>query len=122
MVVDIFPGPPGGAPRPVVAFTTPEGERIRFTSTARTGWRAPAVGDAVPVVYPIGLQPRPVSIRSARWTPDGRGGGAGLLLMALGGYVAWYARRRCAGHRSAVNERTYLMTLSGGTGWRWASS
>lgn len=94
-VVDIFPGPPGGAPRPVVSFTTPEGERIRFTSSARTGWRAPAVGDPVPVIYPIGLPTEArIDPRGMRWLRTGLAAGAGLLLTVLGGYVAWYARRR----------------------------
>ena len=97
MVVDIFPGPPGGAPRPVVSFTTPDGERIRFTSSARTAWRTPAVGDAVPVVYPIGLPTEaridPVGMRRLR---TGVAAVAGLVLTVLGGYVAWYARRRHA--------------------------
>jgi Protein of unknown function (DUF3592) len=102
-IVDIFPGPPGGTPRPVVSFTTPEGERIRFTSTARSGWRVPAVGDAVPVIYPVGLPTEaridPIGMRRLR---TGIAAAAGLLLMALGGYVAWYARRRYAQRASAV--------------------
>jgi hypothetical protein len=102
-IVDIFPGPPGGAPRPVVTFTTPEGERIRFTSTARTGWRAPAVGDPVAVIYPIGLPTEaridPIGLRRLRTAVAAA---AGLLLTVLGGYVAWYARRRFARGPSAV--------------------
>lgn len=102
-IVDVFPGPPGGAPRPVVSFTTPEGERIRFTSTARTGWRAPAVGDPVLVTYPIGLPTEArVDPRGLRRLRTAMAAGAGVLLTVLGGYVAWYARRRFARGPSAV--------------------
>jgi len=94
-VVDTLPGPPGGSPRPVISFDTPEGERIRFTPSLRGSWGTPARGDAVRVIYPIGL-PNEARIdpRAIRWTRTGIAIGAALLLMVLGGYVAWYASRR----------------------------
>ena len=102
-VVDMLPGPANGSPRPLVTFDTPDGERIRFTPTARSGWQAPNVGDTVPVIYPVGL-PHEARIdpRALRWTRIGIAIGAALILMVLGGYVAWYAQRRDAELRSAV--------------------
>lgn len=102
-VVDTLPGPAGGSPRPVVSFETPEGERIRFTSLTRSTWRAPKMGDAVPVIYPIGFpQEARIDPRAIRWTRVGIALAAALVLMLLGGYVAWYAQRRDAQLRSAV--------------------
>lgn len=100
-VVDMLPGPANGSPRPVVTFETPEGERIRFTPIGRSSWRAPKVGDAVHVIYPIGL-PNEARIdpQSIRWTRFGIALGAALVLMVLGGYVAWYAQRRDAIRRT----------------------
>ena len=99
-VVDMLPGPANGAARPVVSFETPEGERIRFTPTGRSGWRAPKVGDTVAVIYPFGLPNEArVDPRAIRWTRTGIAIGAGLILMVLGGYVAWYAGRSLRGRR-----------------------
>src|SRR5688572_16414163 len=97
-VVDMLAGPPNGPSRPVVMFDTPEGERIRFTPTGRSGWQAPKVGDTVAVLYPFGLPHEArVDPRALRWTRVGIAIGAALVLMVLGGYVAWYAQRREAG-------------------------
>jgi len=102
-VVDMLPGPANSPPRPVVSFDTPEGERIRFMSLTRSTWRAPKVGDAVRVIYPLGFpQEARIDPRSIRWTRLGIALGAAVVLMLLGGYVAWYARRRDAQLRSAV--------------------
>ena len=94
-VVDTLPGPPNGPPRPVVSFETPEGERVRFTPIGRSTWRTPQTGQTVPVIYPVGLPGEArIDPRSLRLARTGIALGAGLLLMALGGYVARYARRR----------------------------
>jgi hypothetical protein len=49
----------------------------------------------VPLVYdaarPMDAQIDP---RAARWTRNAVAGGASVLLMAVGAYVAWYARNR----------------------------
>ena len=96
-VVDTLPGPSDGAPRIVVAFDTAAGERVRFTPTGRATWQTPKAGDAVPVMYPFGLPSEArLDPRSIRWTRLGIAIGAGVVLMALGGYVAWYASRRRA--------------------------
>jgi hypothetical protein len=102
-VVDMLPGPAGGSPRPVVSFDTPEGERVRFTPITRGPWPAPKLGDTVPVIYPFGLPAEArIDPRGLRWTRAGIALGAALLLMGLGGYVAWYAHRRDAERPSAV--------------------
>ena len=102
-VVDTLPAPEGASPRPVVSFGTPEGERIRFTPTARSGWGDLKVGDPVPVIYPFGMPDQArIDPRALRWTRTGIALGAALLLMVLGGYVAWYAQRRDLQRRSAV--------------------
>ena len=97
-VVEVLPGPPNGPARPVVAFDTAEGERIRFTPIARSGWRRLQPGDAVAVIYPFGL-PNEARIdpRALRWTRLGIAIGAALILMVLGGYVARYASRGMRG-------------------------
>ena len=102
-VVEMLPGPPNEPPRPVVAFDTAEGERVRFTPIGRSTWRTLKVGDAVPVIYPFML-PNDARIdpRSIRWVRLGIALGAALVLMGLGGYVARYAQRRDAQRRSAV--------------------
>ena len=96
-VVDMLPGPANGSPRPVVAFDTPDGERIRFTPIGRATWRAPKVGDTVPVLYPFGLPSQArIDPRAFRWVRTGIALAAALVLMAIGGYVARYAQRRDA--------------------------
>lgn len=102
-VVDVLPGPADGSPRPVVSFETPEGERIRFTPVTRGTWQALKPGDAVAVIYPFGMPSEArIDPRAIRWTRTGIAFGAALLLMVLGGYVAWYAQRRDAERKTAV--------------------
>jgi hypothetical protein len=102
-VVDVLPAPADGDRRPVVSFTTPEGERVRFTPIGRSGWGQAAVGDAVPVIYPPGLPGEArIDPRGIRRLRVGIAAGASLLLTLLGGYVAWYAHRRDANRASAV--------------------
>lgn len=96
-VVDVLPGPANGAARPVVAFDTPEGERVRFTPVTRGLLRELKVGDPVAVLYPFGLPSEArIDPRGMRWTRTGIAIGAALVLMVMGGYVAWYAQRRDA--------------------------
>jgi Protein of unknown function (DUF3592) len=98
-VVEMLPGPPNEPPRPVVAFDTAEGERVRFTPVGRSTWQALKVGDTVPVLYPFALPSHArIDPRSIRWVRLGIALGASLVLMGLGAYVARYARRRDSGH------------------------
>jgi Protein of unknown function (DUF3592) len=77
---------------PLIAFTTGGGERISFTP----GGRPPHyyVTDTVPVIYPLSHpQDARIDPRARRWTRNTLAGGAALILVCLGGYVAWYASR-----------------------------
>lgn len=84
--------PEGEVMGPLIAFTTAAGERVSFTSDqSRAG--APLYVDAqVSVLYHPG-QPQDALLdqRGRRWTRHAVAAGVALLLMALGGYVAWYA-------------------------------
>lgn len=84
----------GEIPIPLIAFTTAAGERISFTVNA--GGRASTyyVTARVPVVYPPDRpQDAQIDPRSRRWTRNALAGGGALILLALGGSVAWYASR-----------------------------
>jgi Protein of unknown function (DUF3592) len=84
--------PKGQAYAPLVAFATVSGDRISFTGPAadpNVYW----LGAKVPVRYAPG---NPSGARIDR-TTSGRlrnliAGTASVLLIGLGGYVAWYAR------------------------------
>jgi hypothetical protein len=77
---------------PLVSFMTASGERVSFT--ARPGDSPRYVNDTVPVLYhPDHPQDALIDTRARRWTRNGLAGGAALLLLALGGYVTWYASR-----------------------------
>jgi hypothetical protein len=91
----------GTAYAPVIAFSTGTGERVSFTAhTADT--RTYYLGANVPVLYqpgnPAGAQIDSSTLRLMR---NLLGGAASLLVMSLGAYVAWYARR--AGARAALD-------------------
>jgi hypothetical protein len=80
--------------RPLIAFTTATGDRVSFT--ARAGAMPQGrTGDTVPVLYPPD-EPTAAIVdpRQRRWMRDALLAGASLILMALGAYVAWYARNR----------------------------
>ncbi len=83
----------GGRARPIVSFATGSGDRIRFTAMGRTADRQYRIGERVPVIYPI-ADPAAARIDSPalRWGRSIYAGAGGVILMALGGYVAWYAR------------------------------
>ncbi len=70
---------------PVVEFTTPEGERVRFVSSF--GSRPPAydVGESVTVLYPEG-SPREAKIKSfwSLWLGTVIAGGLGVLFFVIG--------------------------------------
>jgi hypothetical protein len=79
---------------PLIAFTTTTGERINFTATV-TGQASEYQPTAhVPVIYdPAFPQAARIDPRSRRWTRNALGTGAAIILLGLGGYVAWYASR-----------------------------
>lgn len=84
----------GASTRALVSFTTPAGDRINFTAHPAMFYRL-RPGDAVPVIYPP-FNPTHAAIDPARarlWR-NVLAGVASAVLIALGGYVAWYARGR----------------------------
>ena len=88
--------------RPQVAFNAANGERVSFT-LVQPGARQYVVGERVPVLYrPEEPGAARLDPRTARWTRNALAAGASLILMALGGYVAWYARQWDARHQTAV--------------------
>ena len=82
-----------GGQRPVVGFTAADGTRIRFTAFAARG-TSYRVGDSVTVVHPVD-DPSAARIDQplARWGRPAFAAAGALVLMALGAYVAWYARK-----------------------------
>ena len=87
-VVDLLNG------RPLVAFTAASGDRVNFTIRQVRG-RALSVSDRVPILYPAEDPSRAVVDQGTLLrTRNLVAGGVSLGLMALGAYVAWYARRR----------------------------
>jgi len=79
--------------RPVIGFTAPDGSRMRFTALAASG-TSYRVGDAVTVVYPAD-DPSGARLDSPvlRWGRPAFAAAGSIVLMVLGGYVAWYARK-----------------------------
>ena len=80
--------------RPIVGFAAADGTRIRFTALVPRGSSYKA-GDTVTVVYPPD-DPSAARIDSplVRWARPAFAGAGSIVLMALGGYVAFYARKR----------------------------
>ena len=79
---------------PLVAFTTTAGERISFTAAPSRESSQYWVTASVPVLYePSRPQEARIDARSRRWTRNALAAGAAVILMGLGGYVAWYASR-----------------------------
>ena len=99
-VVALLAGADGG--RPQVAFIAANGERVGFT-LPQPSRRQYVMGGHVPVLYRAD-QPGEARLdpRTARWTRNALAAGGALILMALGGYVAWYARQWDARRQTAV--------------------
>ena len=78
---------------PLIAFTTASGERVSFT-VAAAGSSPYYVDNAVKVLYhPDHPQDALIDTSARRWTRNALAGAAALILLGLGGYVAWYASR-----------------------------
>ena len=85
--------PEGEAVRPLVSFVTAAGERVSFTGKADAG-SVSYVNDRVAVLYhPDHPQDALIDTPARRWTRNALAGTGALLLLVLGGYVAWYASR-----------------------------
>jgi len=86
--------PDGDRQVPVIAFTTPAGERISFTMNPPKGAAPYYINAPVEVIYhPDHPQDALIDGRARRWTRNALGGAAALVLLGLGGYVTWYASR-----------------------------
>ncbi len=79
---------------PLVAFATASGERVSFTADPGGDSSTYYAKTEVGVLYHPGHpQDALIDLRSRRWTRNALAGGAALVLISLGGYVAWYASR-----------------------------
>jgi hypothetical protein len=86
--------PDGEIPVPLIAFTTASGERVSFTTTTTDRSEPYYVAAPVKVLYhPDHPQDALIDTSARRWTRNAFAGSAALILMGLGGYVAWYASR-----------------------------
>jgi hypothetical protein len=82
---------------PMVTFTLPAGDRVSFTATAvsQGDYR---VGSRVDILYPMDMPSHAVIDRPrARLMRTALLGVLSAAVMAVGGYVAWYARHYDAG-------------------------
>ncbi len=86
----------GASARPVVAFTSSSGDHLSFTDR-RTGRFA--LGNRLSVLYPP-ENPIAAMVDDAgvRWLRTLLAAGIAFVLIGIGGYVAWYARRWHAAH------------------------
>jgi uncharacterized protein DUF3592 len=88
------PSPEGGVMIPLVAFTTAAGERVSFTTSAGARESPYYVTAPVKVMYhPDHPQDAMIDTSVRRWTRNAVAGGAALILLGVGAYVAWYASR-----------------------------
>ncbi len=83
----------GSSGHALVSFTDASGVRINFTVRPGMMHRL-APGQTVSILYPP-FKPTGAVIdpRAARWTRNALLAAASLILMTLGAYVAWYARK-----------------------------
>lgn len=84
-----------GKPRPRVSFKSHSGDLFRFTASGPGANRSYKVGDHVTVLYPAAdPEAARIDTPAIRWARSVYAGVGSVILMALGGYVAWYARQR----------------------------
>jgi hypothetical protein len=87
------PSPEGDVPVPLIAFTTAGADRVSFTANVKT--QSPYYVNApVKILYhPDHPQDAMIDTTARRWVRNALAGGAALILLGIGGYVAWYASR-----------------------------
>jgi hypothetical protein len=83
----------GEVPVPLIAFTTATGDRISFTAPPNRNAPAYITGPVKVLYHPDHPQDAVIDSSERRWLRNGLAGAAALVLMCLGGYVAWYASR-----------------------------
>jgi len=95
-VAEVMKRPTIGGDRfsPLVVFQTSSGTRVSFTASMTEETPSFAIGDKIAVRYPPTLpEGAEIDYRQRRLVRNAIAIAAALLLMALGGYVAWYASR-----------------------------
>lgn len=86
--------PEGDVTVPLIAFTAASGDRISFTGATDVKRASVYVNAPIKVLYrPENPQEARIDTPARRWTRNALAGGAALILLGLGGYVAWYASR-----------------------------
>jgi hypothetical protein len=79
---------------PLIAFTSASGDRISFTAGTDVKGSSIYVNAPIKVLYrPGNPQEALIDTSARRWTRNALAGAAALVLMTLGGYVAWYVSR-----------------------------
>ena len=94
-VVELLKGrsPDGEIPVPLIAFTTASGERVSFTGTTDRSEPYYVAAPVKVLYHPDHPQDALIDTSARRWTRNALAGAAALILIGLGGYVAWYASR-----------------------------
>jgi hypothetical protein len=78
---------------PLIAFTTAAGDRISFTAPPNPNAPSYVTGPVKVLYHPDHPQDAVIDSSERRWLRNSLAGSAGLILICLGGYVAWYASR-----------------------------
>jgi hypothetical protein len=86
--------PEGRVLIPLIAFTTASGERVSFTVASGGRQNPYYVNTPIKVLYhPDRPQDALIDTSVRRWTRNTLAAAAALILMGLGGSVAWHASR-----------------------------
>jgi hypothetical protein len=84
----------GDVVAPLIAFTASSGDRVSFTPATKNTGAPLYINAPIKVLYRLeNPQEALIDTSSRRWTRNALAGAAAVFLMALGGYVAWYASR-----------------------------
>ena len=79
---------------PLIAFTSASGDRVSFTAGTDVKGSGVYINAPMKVLYrAANPQEALIDNSSRRWVRNGLGAAAAVVLMVLGGYVAWYASR-----------------------------
>ena len=79
---------------PLIAFTSASGDRVSFTAGTDVKGSGVYINAPMKVLYrAANPQEAIIDPLARRWTRIAVAGTAALILMVLGGYVAWYASR-----------------------------